>query len=114
MRLPVPPEPVELKREAKAQKKGTNWNMDSLVLWYGNRLPSYLWNEGGWSETFKRERCNWQCFLKVLSWHKRELIEWARDGIGWDELINKIEDFTGDVIFRFLSGRQNRRGDDIG
>ncbi len=31
MKLPVPPEPVELKREAKAQKKETDWGMDSLA-----------------------------------------------------------------------------------
>jgi hypothetical protein len=99
MKIPVPPEPVELKREAKAQKKGTDWNMDSLVLWSGNRLPSYLWNEGEWDEIFKREGCDWQCFLKVLSWHKREIIEWARDGISWGELINKIEDFTEGPLF---------------
>ena len=111
MRLPVPPEPVEIKEEARSSREGTVWNIDSLVLWYGNRLPSYLWNEGGWSEIFKAERCNWQCFLKVLSWHKREIIEWVRDGISWKELINKLEDFTEGTVFRFLSGRQNRRGD---
>jgi len=107
IKLPIPPEPVELKREAKARKKGTDWKMDSLVLWSRNRLPSYLWNEGGWSEIFKREGCNWQCFLKVLSWQKREIIEWVRDGVSWEELIHKIEDFTEESVFKFLSEERN-------
>ncbi|HUV02327.1 MAG TPA: hypothetical protein VMW67_02595 [Desulfobacteria bacterium] len=102
MRLPVPPEPVELKKEARR-------NLYSLKLTH--KLPSYLWKEGGWSENFKREGCNWQCFLRFHSRVGQEVDEWIIGDISWKELINKLEDFTEGIIFRFLSSRQNRRGD---
>jgi hypothetical protein len=42
--LTIPPEPVETKtqilRNMKALGSGANWN--TLALWYGNPLPTYL------------------------------------------------------------------------
>ena len=102
MKLPVPPEPVELKREAERNR---------YAFKAKHKLPSYLWKEEGWSEIFKKEGCNWQCFLKVYSWVGRDVDKWFMDEISWNELISKIENFTEDDIFEFLSDRQNRRGD---
>jgi hypothetical protein len=74
MNLNIPPEPLMLKKQSTEQK-GRKWDIDSLVLWFGNRLPTYLWNDAGWSKPLKAEGYNWQSFLKILSLHKKEMIK---------------------------------------
>ena len=83
MSLSRPPEPLTFKKQSNEQINEKNWKLDSLFLWFGNRLPSYLWNEGGWSKPLKKEGFNWQSFLKVLSLHKKDMIQWSRNGITW-------------------------------
>ena len=100
MRLSRPPEPVVLKKQSKEQKNERGWKMDSLVLWFGNRLPSYLWKEGGWSKPLKDEGFSWQSFLKILSLHKKDMIQWSRDSITWNELLFKIEETIKDPLFK--------------
>ncbi|MCK5636585.1 MAG: hypothetical protein KAH91_04110 [Thermoplasmatales archaeon] len=100
MRLSRPPEPVALKKQSKKQKNERDWKIDSLVLWFGNRLPSYLWKEGGWSKPLKDAGFNWQSFLKILSLHKKDMIQWSRGGITWNELLFKIEETIKNPIFK--------------
>lgn len=90
MKLPVPSEPVKLKREARRNPYGLKLN---------HKLQSYLWKEGQWSEIFKREECNWPCFLKVYSWLGKEVDDWVMDEISWKDLINKFENFTQEYLF---------------
>ena len=75
MRLAIPPEPKILKKQFMEQIKGIEFKIDSLTLWFGNRLPSYLWKNGGWAKPLKAEGYNWQSFLKILSLHKKEMIQ---------------------------------------
>jgi len=100
MKLSMPPEPIMLKTQSKEQKKGREWDIDSIVLWFGNRLPSYLWKDGGWSKPLKAEGYSWQSFLKILSLHKREMIRWSRDAISWREFLLKLQDTIKDPVFK--------------
>ena len=102
MNLSIPPEPIMLKNQSKEKNNARNWDMDSLLLWFGNRLPSYLWNDGGWSQPLKDEGYTWQSFLKLLSLHKKEMIHWARDAISWNEFLLKLQDTLKDPVFKAI------------
>ena len=73
MRLIIPPEPKILKKQLKDQKRNFGLKLDSFTLWFGNKLPSYLWKDGGWAKVLKAEGYNWQSFLKILSDSGRSL-----------------------------------------
>ena len=100
MKLSIPPEPKILKKQFMKQKKGIEMKIDSLTLWFGNRLPSYLWKDGGWSKPLKAEGYNWQSFLKILSLHKKEMIKWSRDTLSWKDFLLKIQDTIKDPVFK--------------
>ena len=100
MKLLIPPEPAKIKKQFKEQKKNIEVKLDSLTLWFGNRLPSYLWKEGGWSEPLKKEGYNWQSFLKILSLHKKDMIRWSWSSLSWKDFLLKIQDTLKDPIFK--------------
>jgi hypothetical protein len=103
MKLTIPPEPMMLKRRFIEQKKGIEMRLDSLTLWFGNRLPSYLWKDGGWSKPLKKEGYSWQSFLKILSLHKKEMISWSRNTLSWSDFLIKIQDTLKDPVFKKMS-----------
>lgn len=100
MKLSIPPEPKLLKNQSKQQEGGRAWDIDSLALWFGNRLPSYLWKDGGWSKPLKAEGYSWQSFLKILSLHKKEMIKWSKNAISWREFLIKLQDTIKDPVFK--------------
>jgi hypothetical protein len=108
MNLFIPPEPLILKRQSKNQKE-REWDIDSLVLWFGNRLPTYLWNDAGWSKPLKAEGYNWQSFLKILSLHKKEMIRWSRNALSWKEFLIKLQETIKDPVFKSVLLRKEKR-----
>lgn len=100
MKLSIPPEPEMLKKQFMKQKEEIESKLDSLTLWFGNRLPSYLWKDGGWSKPLKAEGYNWQSFLKIISLHKKEMIKWSRDALSWRDLLQNIQDTIKDPVFK--------------
>ena len=100
MILSIPPEPKMLKKQIMKQKGEIGFKLDSLTLWLGNRLPSYIWKNGGWSKPLKEEGYNWQSFLKILSLHKKEMIKWSRNSLSWNDLLLKIQETIKDPIFK--------------
>jgi len=100
MILSIPPEPKILKNQFAKQKKNIELKLDNLTLWFGNKLPSYLWNEGGWSKPMKNEGYNWQSFLKILSLHKKDMISWSWNSISWKDFLLKIQDTIKDPVFK--------------
>ena len=108
MKLTIPPEPLLLKRQSKEQK-GREWDIDSLSLWFGNRLPTYLWNDAGWSKPLKAEGYTWQSFLKLLSLHKKEMIRWSRNALSWKEFLLKLQDTSKDPILKAVLLRKENQ-----
>ena len=102
MNLIVPPEPVDFKAEAKRQKARESWNIDSLVVWVGNSLPKYLW--GYWRDALKKDGYTWQQFLRILSFHRKDIILWLRDEMSWEELIKKVKDSIEGTIGKLVRG----------
>ncbi|MCK4364559.1 MAG: hypothetical protein KAW45_00755 [Thermoplasmatales archaeon] len=100
MKLTIPPEPMMLKKQFMEQKMEIGLKIDSLTLWLGNRLPSYLWKKGGWSIPLKEEGYNWQSFLKILSLHKREMIKWSKNALSWKDFLLKIQETIKDPVFK--------------
>jgi hypothetical protein len=109
MNLTIPPEPLSLKKQSKEQK-GREWDIESLALWFGNRLPTYLWNDGGWSTPLKAEGYNWQSFLKILSLHKKEMIRWSRDALSWKDFLLKLQDTIKDPVFKTILLKKDKQG----
>jgi len=103
MKLSIPPEPMKLKNQIITQKGLIESRIDTLTIWFGNRIPSYLWKESGWSKQLKKEGYNWQSFLKIFSLHKKEMIKWLKNTISWKEFLNKIEDTIKDPIFKNMT-----------
>lgn len=95
----IPPEPKMLKQQSD-KEENKKWDIDTLTIWFGNKLPSYLWREGGWSKPLKSMGYNWQSFLKILSLHKKEMIKWSRNKISWKEFLLKIEETIKDPVFK--------------
>jgi hypothetical protein len=102
MELKIPPEPKILKEQFLAQKKNIELKIDSLTVWFGNKLPSYLWKEGGWSKPLKQEGYNWQSFLKVLALHKKDMIRWSWNSLSWKDFLHKLEKTMKDPVLKKL------------
>ena len=109
MKLLIPPEPILLKKKNSEDQPGKEWDIDSLSLWFGNRLPTYLWNDAGWSQPLKAEGYTWQSFLKILSLHKKEMIRWSRNALSWKDFLLKLQDTIKDPVFKTVLLRQDRR-----
>lgn len=108
MDLSQPPEPINWKQKDKSNHDLV-WEQDTLHIWLGNKLPSYLWKDAGWSSDLKKEGINWQQFLKVLSLHKKHLIQWHRNRISWKQLLHEIEETLNDPLFRIFIKSKNQR-----
>jgi hypothetical protein len=102
LRFTIPPEPVVIKESTNNHHNEKKWDIDSLFLWFGNKLPSYLWREGGWSKPLKNAGYTWQSFLKILSLHKKDMIKWSKNAISWKDLLLKIEETIKDPVFKKL------------
>jgi len=104
MKLKIPPEPKLLKNQFIKQKKNIEMKIDTLTFWFGNKLPSYLWKEGGWAKPLKAEGYSWQSFLKILSLHKKDMIKWSWNTLSWKDFLLKIQETIKDpVIKRIVS-----------
>ena len=100
MNLSIPPEPLLLKKRFKSQKRNIELKLDSLTIWFGNKLPSYLWKDGGWAKPLKAEGYNWQSFLKILSLHKKDMIKWSWDTLSWKDFLLKLQTTIKDPVFK--------------
>jgi len=100
MKLSIPPEPTIMKRQFDKEINRIEMKIDTVWFWFGNRLPSYLWNEGGWSTPLKKEGYNWQSFLKILALHKKDMIKWSWDTLSWKDFLFKIQDTLKDPVFK--------------
>ena len=99
MKLSIPPEPTMIKKQFDKEIN----KIETFTLWFGNRLPSYLWKEGGWAKPLKKEGYNWQSFLKILSLHKKDMIKWSWDTLSWRDFLFKIQKTLNDPVFKKIT-----------
>jgi len=93
MDIPIPDEPKDIKnfiREVRMRLGSSrDINYDNLAVWAFNELPRYLWSR--WRGILRKHGISWQDFLKVLSFHTTEMVNWALyDSIRWTDLISSI------------------------
>jgi hypothetical protein len=91
--LPIPPEPEEIKRFIREHRmrlqSEPDIDLDSLAVWYLNRLPSYLW--GVWKKDLEDRGYTWQRFVKILRYATSDVIEWALyDNLEWEDLVYRL------------------------
>ena len=96
--IEVPPEPEDIKkyilnvRSHLGNEVGIDW--DSLAVWAGNRIPSYLWKK--WKFELSRRGFTWPQFIKLISYLTRDMILWMNGTQPWETFIQKaIEDLDG-------------------
>jgi len=91
--LPIPEESRDLKNFIRSVRAslggGPDIDYDSLAVWSFNRFPKYLWSF--WSDELRKRGITWQKFLRILSLHTKDIVDWAiYDRIEWDELVKRI------------------------
>lgn len=88
----VPKEPIEIKKQILELRNtwGSNSRIDwnSLAVWYGNRIPQYLWN--AWREELRKKGFTWQEFLKLLRYRTDDALLWVAGKISWENFVKKI------------------------
>jgi hypothetical protein len=95
--LLVPPESPELKAEITRLRNsmtgpGVKWN--TLAVWYGNKIPKYLWSY--WKDELKKHDFTWQSFLKLLRHRTDGAVLWFYDKLDWNTYVRQtIELVTG-------------------
>ncbi len=90
-KLIIPPESAELKKEVKHLRDsmagpGVNW--DPLAVWYGNKIPKYLW--GYWKDELKPQGFTWQKFLKLLRHRTDGAVMWFHGSLPWNDFVRQI------------------------
>ena len=103
----IPPEPTDIKdamKELMEKMIGEPWDWQSLAVWYGNKLPQYLWTRQDWKSELTKKGWRWQSFLSLLSKHTHEIIRWANGEISWREFINVLEtDLNSSIISKIYT-----------
>ena len=94
MTLSLPKEPGHIKDWIDSVEKmtgktpGVNW--DSLNVWYGNKLPQYLWND--WKSILKPQGFTWQKFLQLLKHRTDAVLLWHKGMYTWKQFIEATID----------------------
>ncbi|RLE83286.1 MAG: hypothetical protein DRJ41_05155 [Thermoprotei archaeon] len=92
--LEVPPEPLDLKREAIAKARSKEWSFigrESTIKFFtlgSQGLPKYLWNY--WKPALKAMKVSWQLFLRVISACEYDVIAWVEGKRSWEELVSIV------------------------
>jgi len=92
MGLNPPKEPIEIKKqilELRSRLGSDNeidWN--SLAVWYGNRIPQYLW--GAWKGELGKKGFTWQKFLKLLRYRTDDAFLWVAGKMSWGDFMKEV------------------------
>jgi hypothetical protein len=93
--LPVPKEPIEIKKRALEKCEDPSWSLIGrykVIRFFtlsANFLPRYLWHL--WRDELKRMDIPWHLFLKVISAHDRDVERWVEGELSWNDLVQSIE-----------------------
>lgn len=108
--LTIPPESRELKTEVKRLRDllagpGVAW--DPLAVWYGNKIPKYLWDH--WKGDLKLRGFTWQTFLKLLRHRTDGAVLWFYGELDWETFVRQtIELIDGPLGDRISKGQKRR------
>lgn len=90
--LKIPEESKEVKKLIKALRsqlgESNTINWDSLSVWYGNKIPQYLWSF--WRNELTKRGFTWQKFLRLMKYRTEDAILWVYGRISWKEFTEKV------------------------
>jgi hypothetical protein len=105
-KLPIPPEPVEVKKyilEAKSMLgKESDIDWEPLAAWAGNKIPSYLWKDCKWKNILTAEGFTWQSFLRLLKYRTADMILWMNGHITWVKFVEVFKEFINGPLGQSL------------
>ncbi len=106
MLLPIPPEPNDLRDWMQSLKRSQfddpNINWDAYVIWSGNKLPKYFWDN--WKKDLKPLGLTWQKFMRILR-HRTDIgVMWYQGSLPWADFVQKIADLIRGPIGKESSG----------
>ncbi len=96
MELATLPEPKAIKQQMKAvhaslgADPGVNW--ESMVVWYGNKIPKYFWDS--WKIELKARGFTWQKFMRLLRYRTDNFLMWYRGSMTWADLVKTVEELV--------------------
>ena len=109
MELFTPKEPAEVKawilhvERMTDSSPGINW--DTLNVWYGNKLPKYLWDQ--WKDILKPAGFSWQSFLKLLSRRTDAVLMWYKGVYTWEQFIEETKKLVSGPLGQDLLKNKN-------
>lgn len=90
--LSVPREPTEIKKQILELRgrMGSSGGIDynSLAVWYGNRVPKYLWDT--WKSELGKKGFTWQRFLKLMKYRTDDAFLWVAGKMLWRDFVEKV------------------------
>lgn len=106
MGINIPKEPLEIKKQVLELRNrmgpGTEIDYNSLAVWYGNRVPQYLWSV--WKSELTKKGFTWQKFLRLLKYRTDDAFLWVAGRMPWKAFVKKviesIEGPLGEMIRR--------------
>ncbi|MEK7208081.1 MAG: hypothetical protein AAB699_00855 [Patescibacteria group bacterium] len=94
MSLHIPKEPQEVKawiaHLESLSGPSTDIKWENLNVWYGNKLPQYLWHE--WKNELKPQGFTWQKFSRLLRMRTDKMVGWFKGLNSWQTLAEDIRD----------------------
>lgn len=106
MGIDPPEEPVEIKKQILELRGslGSNNKIDwKLAVWYGNRIPQYLW--GAWKEELAKKGFTWQKFLKLLRYRTDDAFLWVAGEMSWRDFMKKVLESLEGPLGEMIKGR---------
>src|SRR3989442_3141711 len=89
MKLATPAEPKDLRNWMESlrakQLPDPDIDWDSFIVWAGNKLPKYLWDQ--WKDNLKPRGFTWQKFMKLLRYRTDISVLWYKGMLPWSDFI---------------------------
>ncbi len=94
IKLETPKEPHDVKKFMMSLEatgfNGPDIKWDPLIVWYGNKLPKYLWDQ--WKDRLKPAGFTWQKFMRLLHYRTDISVLWYRGLLPWDKFVEKVKE----------------------
>ncbi|GGP21751.1 hypothetical protein GCM10007981_14830 [Thermocladium modestius] len=84
------PEPMDIKEDISKRIRlcGDDDVCIKMAVWFGNRLPAYLWSH--LKDQLTGKGVSWQGMLSVFSNHVQNAARWAMGQAAWEDFIDGI------------------------
>lgn len=86
-RLPIPQEPIEVKKELK---EILNRPLGKATIKQSTWIAAPLWKDAGWGKILKAHNINWQKFMTIVREHYYYWLDWIEDRKSWREVMIEL------------------------